>query len=178
MGSEKSQNCSILEFDTRDGMWNAMCFHILLLWLKFHVNPSIFGTLFSRMKKCRIRIGSEKDQKYLFLEFDARDGVGNVIYWCDFIFCSSDSNVILIRALFSVGVLFDYALFSCFIEQKLRDHAWCQRFLCWSLTILSLADFWSFSGAIKNWMLLALQFLCPHLYFRFACSIPRLNVNV
>ena len=108
IGSEKGQNCSILEVDTRDGMGNAMCFHILLLWLKFHGNPSICGTLFSRMKQCRIRIGSEKDQKYLFLEFDARYSVGNVIYWCDFIFCFSDSNLILIRALFSAEVLFDY----------------------------------------------------------------------
>ena len=46
-----------------------MCFHILLLWFKFNVHPSIFDTLFSIMKQCRIRIGSEKDLKYLFLEF-------------------------------------------------------------------------------------------------------------
>ena len=30
------------------------------------------------MKQCRLRIGSEKDLKYLFLEFDARYSVGNV----------------------------------------------------------------------------------------------------
>ena len=35
--------------------------------------------LFSRMKRCRIRAGSEKGQNCSILEVDTRDGMGNAM---------------------------------------------------------------------------------------------------
>ena len=96
------------------------------------------------------------------LEVDTMNGMWNAMYWCVFIFCSSDSNsgswhyewyvecyvlmcfhILLLWSKFNLdpsiilcrGVVWlcrigvKRALFSCFIEPKLRDHAWCQRFV-------------------------------------------------
>ena len=79
IGSEKSQNHSILEVDTMNGMWNAM-YSCVFIFCSSNSNLMLtqaFLALFSRMKTCRIRVGSEKGQNCSILEVDTRDGMEN-----------------------------------------------------------------------------------------------------